>query len=38
MDRIKRLAIELRCRPHALFIQGVDLMLKKHGQAPTKKG
>jgi|SRR6516164_7335312 hypothetical protein len=34
MRRIKVLAVELDCRPHELLVEGVDLMLRKHGQ-PT---
>ncbi len=30
--RIKRMAIELDCRPHDLLVEGVNLMLRKHGQ------
>jgi hypothetical protein len=36
MRRIKTLAIELDCRPHDLLVEGVDLMLRKHGQ-PTSQ-
>ena len=30
--RIKRMAIKLGCQPHDLFVEGVDLMMRKYGQ------
>ena len=35
--RIKRMAIKLGCQPHDLFVEGVDLMMRKYGQPAALK-
>ena len=33
--RIKRMAIKFGCQPHDLFVEGVELMMRKYGQPST---